>query len=241
MLSAAHVSRMLEAPDLDRAFFVLNETTYADYISSAVHAFDFDEIINLERKRAYTFLKTYAGNDETLKLLWRKYDYGNVKVLLRALKLKKEDIETGLLSDYGNVPVDVLKKYIFKGEGVIPAWLERAVNDALVAFEDGRNPANIDRALDKADLDDLAKSDSELLRSLSKLWGGVLHPFNLEGDNKSIELLKGVKRKAFGIDPLITYWLVKTFEAKTIRQILVAKKNHLSLSNIKSTGRTAYV
>lgn len=240
MLSPAQTHRMLEAPDLDRAFFVLNETMYADHISATAHPFNFEEIIDAELHRTHSFLKRYAGEDEVLRLFWRKYDYGNVKALLRGFKKRDEEASSSTLSDFGNVGGDTLAAFIFKGEGSIPVWLEKAAGRALVAFEEG-GPAEIDRVLDSAYLADLLKSPSELLRGLSTLWRGSLFPFDIDGDNRTIETLRGIKRRAFGIEPLIAYWMVKVFEAKTISQILVAKKNRLRLALIREKGRTSYV
>ena len=240
MLNSTQVSRMVEASDLDRAFFVLQETTYADHISANMKPFNYEELISAELARVHNFLNYYAGDDETLKMLWRKYDYGNAKILIRALKRKLEDAH-GLLSDFGIIDKNRLATYILKGEGSLPVWLERQISEAVIAFEEDGSPVEVDRVLDDALLKDFITSGDPLLKKVGTLYKTVDFPVDLEGNNKTIEALRGIKREAFGIDPLITFWLAKELEVKTIRQILISKKHHLGVALLKERIRSVYV
>lgn len=240
MLNSAHENRMFEAADIEKAFFVLNETKYADHISAAKHPFEYEEILRAEMVSTYEMLNNYAGKDEALQLVYRKYDFGNAKILIRALKLKIENVDK-MLGEFGLVDKEKMISYIMKGEGSLPVWLEKAVPGALLAFEEEKTPAAIDRVLDDAYIKSLAASESKLLQTLAKLWKETPHPFDAAGDAKTISLLKNVKRKAFGIDPLITYWLIKELETKMIRMTLAAKKHYISTRLIKDVSRESYV
>lgn len=240
MLSSAHVSRMIEAPDLERAFFVLNETSYADHTASAASPFAFEEVFKAETDKVYKFLNYYAGSSPELQLMWRKYDYGNAKILIRAQKLEKEDVGD-LLSEYGNVDAGVLKRYIFKGEGSVPEWLAKAINEAVMAFAEEKNPADIDRTLDKIYLNDLRASGNGLLKKLAAAWGEVKHPLDRENEEKTFDILKQIKRHAFGIEPLITFWLAKNYEAKMTYGVLVGKKHYVRTEDLNARGRKTYV
>lgn len=240
MLSSVQVNRMIEAPDLDRAFFVLNETTYADHLSAAVNPFDYEDIIKEELTRVYNFLNYYAGDNESLKILWRKYDYGNAKILIRAVKRDRKDA-LEMLSGFGNLNGENLFKYFFSGEASLPVWLEKPVNEAVIAFEEQEMPEIIDDMLDEALFRDFGGSDCPLLQKIAMLYKSIEYPVDLEGNNKTIEILRGVKRRSFGIEPVITFWLAKEMEVKTIRQILIAKKHHLPTSLIKERVRSVYV
>lgn len=239
MLSPVQISRMVEATDLDRAFFVLNETTYADHLSATIHPFNYEEIIDAELGRIYAFLNYYAGENEQLRRLWRKYDFGNAKTLIRAAKKKMESVEG--LSEYGCLETKSLSDFILKGEGSLPRWIEKPVLEAFLEFEEMGNPAVIDKILDNAFVDGLIKSESPTLKRLANVYKRVEFPVDLEGDNATIEILRGVKRKAFGVEPLIAFWLVKELEAKTIKQILISKKHHLPNHLLKERIRSTYV
>lgn len=240
MLNHAQISRMIEAPDLEKAFFVLNETCYSEHTSAVSSPFDFEVIFRAELLKQYMFLRYYARGDEVFQKFWRKYDYGNAKILIRAWKKKIEDISDRLIN-FGEVDAEVLSTFILKGEGVVPKWLEKAINDAIIVFEEEENPAEIDRVLDQAYLKDLKESGNGLLMKLAEIWSEVPYPFNQEGDDRTFGALKQVKRKAFGVDPLITFWLAKEFEARTIYRILVGKKHYINDERIKERAREMYV
>lgn len=240
MVSPAQVTRMIESPDLDRAFFVLNETSYSEHISSAIKPFDYEEILKAEQIFINNFLKVQVGGNKDLKILFRLYDYGNAKILIRYAK-KKEDPDKEILSSYGTVDRDDLTNYIIQGEGLIPEWLETAINKAVLAFEEDKMPASIDMVLDKIYLENLKDSDSYLLKQLAILWNASEYPLNIEGDNKTIEFLKREKMHAFGIDPIIAFWLAKAFERRKIRHILVGKKHRINKDLIKKWVRESYV
>ena len=238
MVSPLQFNRMVEAQDLQKAFFVLNETGYGEHISSAAEPFAFEKILQAEQDKTYRFLKMIAGKDEVLGKLWRKYDYGNAKLLLRG-RLKKTE-EEYRLSNYGTIKGERLETYILKGEGVVPEWLERSINNAIIRYEEKKNPAAIDEALDNDYIEMLRASGDDLLIKLSKMWGEMKYPFSSENENKTVEALKEIKRKAFGIEPLITFWMIKALEMRTIRVIFVGKRNNIPTDQIKKRVRLVY-
>lgn len=230
MLTAAHLNRMIEAQDLEKAFFVLNETAYSEHISASTKPNEYEDVILSEIKFVRKMLGNHAGKDKSLLAIWRKDDFGNMKNLIRASKFK---IERGELSDFGTIDKNVLGKYIIEGEGVLPIWAEKALNRAVMAFEESREPSDIDDVLDKTYIQNLANNESPFLKTLARNWETSKHPFDFEGYNKTIAILKNTKRKAFGIDPVISFWLVKQMEAKTIRQVLTGKKHKINTNKMK--------
>ena len=239
MVSPLQFNRMVEAPDLQKAFFVLNETGYGEHISSAAEPFAFEKILQAEQDKTYRFLKMIADKDEALDNIWRKYDYGNAKLLLRG-RLKKTEEEEYQLSNYGTIKGEILEAYILKGEGVLPEWLERSINNAIVRYEEEKHPAAIDESLDNDYIEMLRASGDGLLIKLSKIWGELKYPFSSENENRTVEALKEIKRKAFGIEPLITFWMIKALEMRTIRVIFVGKRNNIPTDQIKKRVRLVY-
>jgi len=240
LVSNTQLSRMIEATDFDRAFFVLSETHYGDYISGSADPFNFDETIIGTLSKMRDFINYHAGGSSSLKTWWRKYDYLNVKILLRRF-LRKDETEFDELSTWGTVPKELIFSYIIKGEGLIPKWLEMNINKAILAFEEEKSILALDDVLDNAFLDDLMSAKSKLLRGLARLWKSSNHPFDLSGDNKTIDVLKGTKRMSFGIDPLIAFWLVLEMEAKGVRSVLRGKIYRLGPTKIKERLRESYV
>ena len=240
MLNSVQLSRMLEASDAEKGFFVLNETSYGDHISGSDQPFGYEGIVNSELKFVYDFLMTYASNDPSFNILLRRYDYGNAKLLIRSSKIKDGNTAEGL-SDFGTIDKEELGTYIMKGIGRVPGWMEVAVGQALLAFEEESKPSAIDDILDAAYITDLKKSVEPLLVNISKVMGETSYAVDLESDNKVIELLRAVRRRSFGIAPLIAFWMAKELEAKTIKIILSAKKHRVTTEMIKGYMRNNYV
>lgn len=241
MLTSQQMARMIEAPDIDQAFLVLHEACYGEHISTTIHPFDFKVIILEELRKTHRFLKTAAADDEALQILWRKYDYNFAKILVRARKMMvKEEDGRNLFLEFGTIKNETAAAYILRGEGSIPKWFGEAVSRAILAFEESGNPADADELLDSVYISDLASSGNPLLERLAAIWSEMKFPFDLEGDIKTVEILRSTKRKAFGIEPILAFWMAKEMEAKKTCQILICKKHHISLERLRESGVAVY-
>jgi V/A-type H+-transporting ATPase subunit C len=86
--------------------------------------------------------------------------------------------------------------------------------------------------LAKTPYDQISGDQAANLNSLSRL--------EREFDNYLISLMAAAKLNAFGIEPLIAYFLAKEQEVKVLRLILVGKINQVANAEIKERLRRAY-
>ncbi|MFH1347794.1 MAG: V-type ATPase subunit [Candidatus Margulisiibacteriota bacterium] len=93
MLAPDQVERMAAAADFESAFGVLPETSYADHLPKLKHAFDFEELLELEEKSLKDLIKKLAPEDEIIAALLKKHDYLNWKILLRSSLSENKEIE----------------------------------------------------------------------------------------------------------------------------------------------------
>ncbi|MEG1437195.1 MAG: V-type ATPase subunit, partial [Oscillospiraceae bacterium] len=60
-------------------------------------------------------------------------------------------------------------------------------------------------------------------------------------DDLIMNCIKPARYKAFGVDPIVAYYLAKDAEIKSVRIILSAKLNHLPADIIRERVRALYV
>ena len=157
MLSSAQVARMAAASDFQSAFGVLSETPYAEHLTKIKHPFDFEEICALELVSLKNLLDHLALNhngsglapqNEILNALFRKYDFLNLKILIRSYF--SEQKETELYSKAGTIAFEKLKLYVFEGTKEIDQKeILDAVDVAKSIYEQNKDPQAADIALDK--------------------------------------------------------------------------------------------
>jgi V/A-type H+-transporting ATPase subunit C len=314
LINPAQMSRLAAASDLTEAFGVLSETPYSDNLPRLKQPFDFEELCELERLSLKGLFDRLAPDNEILAALFKKYDYLNLKILLRHHFAQSQNIE--LQAPAGTIALEALKLYVTNGaKEFSDPEIFAAIDAAKTAYEKDRDPQVIDLTLDKhyyAGLKSLcAASPSPLIQQLADHWldlnnlktvlraqalkkdkkflrSALLAPGTIDTDllldllNKSpqdmivrlnftpylpalsagleacaasssfslleklmdnyiIEQFKKAKYLSSGLEPLVGFYLAKENEIKTLRFILVSKKNYLSTEQIKERIRTSYV
>ena len=148
MLSSAQVARMAAASDFQSAFGVLSETTYAEHLTKIKHPFDFEEICALELVTLKKLLEDLAPQNEILTALFRKYDFLNLKILVRSYFSELK--ETALYSKAGTIAFEKLKLYVFDGiKEIDHKEILEAVDLAKSIYEHTKDPQAVEMALDK--------------------------------------------------------------------------------------------
>ena len=313
MLSPAQIARMSAAADFQSAFAVLPETPYAEHLTKLKHPFDFEELCELERLALKNLLDHLAPENEIITTLFRKYDYQNLKILIRSMLGAKKGIE--LYSRAGTLAIEKLKLFVFEGlKEPEEKEISEAIEDAKTSYEKNKDPQSIDLSLDqryfsylkqvcstspsqliremvnyKIDLTNIKtlfrlqelKKDKKFLETallepgfidkdlllelsdkgpqeiISKLNFTPYFPQLTEGidhfaktksfyllekiiDNFVIEQFKKAKYLSSGLEPLIGFYLAKESEIKTVRFILICKKNYVQAERIKERLRMSY-
>ena len=310
MLTPAQISRMVAAADFESAFRVLSETPYAENLPKLKPAFDFEDLCDLELLSLKNLMDHLAPENETLKALFRRYDYLNLKILMRSYFSQFEGTE--LYSKAGTISFDNLRLYVFEGTDEIDdREITETINTAKSLYEQNKDPQSLDLFLDKhyySYLKQICQSSPSplikdmvdhqidltniktLLRTqeLKELQAALLEPGFIDQDilldlsdktpqeiisrlsftiyfpeiaegieffakNKSFYLMEKLMddfilnrfRKAkylsSGIEPLVGFYLAKESEIKTLRLILISKKNYIGTEQIRERLRVSYV
>ncbi|ADL08762.1 V-type ATP synthase subunit C [Thermosediminibacter oceani] len=154
LLSRNIVQRVLEAQDLDAALRVLGETDYAQDFEELESVYDFEKALENSMKRTLGVIRESLKDHRVVRFFTLKYDYHNLKVVLKSRILGVEAPEK--LSTLGEVPAEELFK-LSKGESdaAVPKRMRAAFEKAAEAYEETRDPQQVDLVLDRALYDEL--------------------------------------------------------------------------------------
>jgi len=90
LLSRAIIDRMVEAEDIDEVIRILRETEYAQSIEGLARAEEYEKILSAELKRVYETMYDITEEKVVVDLLALKYDYHNLKVLVKEKFLQRD-------------------------------------------------------------------------------------------------------------------------------------------------------
>ncbi|MBC8586995.1 V-type ATP synthase subunit C [Paratissierella segnis] len=149
LLSKAQIDRMVDAKDIDEVFRMLNETEYSNGIANISRSEDYEKILSEELKRVYKLMREIAKEDQiVVDLLALKYDYHNLKVLL-----KEKILNTDLSQNYipiGTIDIQKLKNdFLTDNYEEIKKEFREALETAIKDYDETNDPQRIDIVLDK--------------------------------------------------------------------------------------------
>jgi len=150
LLSRDKVERMVEAASASEVLKVLSETEYATSVSELAQPHDYEEMLSGEIQRLYDFFQTISPDPQITNLFFVKYDFHNLKVLLKARYLGREQDEL-LIKSGGNLPLDLLKEAIKEEDySQLPEYIRKALEEVDAAMSLKTDPQKIAVILDKA-------------------------------------------------------------------------------------------
>lgn len=268
MLDLSQITRMVDAQDLQSAFMVLSETAYSEKIDKLSRPFDFEELIRLELASVKALLDDLAPNDPILDVLFKKYDYHNLKVLLKNKFMGISPKEA--LYGIGTLPLHELEgleiarqaEEVFSQEQSLMAIEDLIDKEYLRILKLEAQKSGVPLFLDYATVFSISSEIKIALRSKEKdpaemikaykytdfapaldSFDGPPSLFKLERALDDLLLLKIRKARyfTFGIEPLIGFLHAKEVELKIIRLVLVSKLNKVQQELIKERLRLSYV
>jgi V/A-type H+/Na+-transporting ATPase subunit C len=161
LLDRSRIEMMLEAKSAQDVLKILSETDYGPAIGEIQDEYEYEEALTTERKNVIDLLKKIAPNPEVIGLLIMKYDFHNMKVLLKAKYL--DESADHLLVDAGSVDPEKLKKMVDEGNfRYLPPLMRRAVEKTVEEFQKDEDPQIISFALDKYLYENLSTLATEL-------------------------------------------------------------------------------
>lgn len=198
LLDKNRIDRMLEATKVEEAYRILAEAEYGMNNESIKSVFDFEALLSEEMKKTYALLLEIGPHAEVVEAFQKRYDYFNVKVLLKA-ELSNQDVPPILL-DTGLIDMDELVRIVRERNYV---QLEQIMQDAIAkvydVFSKTGDSQIIDLILDKAlyqqfyvDLKDIKNKFINKLADIIMDITNIKMFIRLKALNKPLEFIKKV-------------------------------------------------
>jgi V/A-type H+-transporting ATPase subunit C len=151
LLSRADFGRLLDAADLEGALRLLAEMGYPVPEESSAY----EVALTDELKAALGLLENLTEDPALIELFRRRYDFHNLKVLLKA-EYSQQDLDRAIV-DLGAVAVEELKEAIRADEpGRLPGPLARAMQLARERYAGSENPGDLDAAVESVQYAELS-------------------------------------------------------------------------------------
>lgn len=148
LLDKSKLDRMIDAGSSEEALKVLQETEYGSLVASIKRADEYEIILSEELNRSFNLMYEISPVKALVDLMSIKYDYQNIKVILKGIFLK-EDL-SHLIISVGSLDSSKLKELIEnKDLSDLSPIIRDGINEALSTFETKKDPQIIDIILDK--------------------------------------------------------------------------------------------
>ena len=158
LLTRERMEQVLEARSDDEAVKILQECGYPEL--DATHPEAMDAALSAAREATLTDLGDSAPDPRYIDIFKLKYDYHNVKAVLKAGAMGTDPDR--MLMDMGRVPAAELKEAVQTGElENLPSRLADAIQEAKEVLDTTRDPQLSDIVLDRwcyRDMDDVAEA-----------------------------------------------------------------------------------
>lgn len=205
LLTRERMEQVLEARSDEEAVKILQECGYPEL--DPTHPEAMDAALAAAREATFSDLSDSAPDSRYIDIFKLKYDYHNVKALLKAEAM--EERADHLLTDMGRVPAAELKEAVKSGMlEELPVRLAAAVKEAEEILNTTRDPQLSDIALDRwcyRDMMDVADATgSAFLRGYVQIQIDAANLRSLVRTlrmGKNADFLRGVLFDGGGVDP----------------------------------------
>jgi len=153
ILDATDIERMVDAPDFNTAFKVLNDTDYADNLLE-VEPINYRDALREDYVQLYQLLNQIIPDKILFKLLYLHRDFLNIKLLFKAKYFEKMDEIKDSLTTDTVYNTDWLRELILNQKNLgLDNEIKKIIIDADKAFSEKFSPDFIDSYLTKAYFD----------------------------------------------------------------------------------------
>lgn len=155
LLTKERMERMLESRTNEEAVKVLSECGYAEL--NQVTPEGVDRILTQRRDTILKEMERGLPDPRLLEVFKVKYDYHNLKTLLKSQALEKN--YDRLLVNTGRIPAEVVKARVEDPEkkGTLPPKMEQALEEAREVLGATGDPQRLDLVLDRAYFADMTE------------------------------------------------------------------------------------
>ncbi|HHX55312.1 MAG TPA: V-type ATP synthase subunit C [Clostridiales bacterium] len=198
LLSQDKINRMIESNDVEEALRLLNESEYSDSFKGVLVSADYEKILSNELIRIYDLMRDVSADPVVVDLLALKYDYHNMKVMVKE-KIYKKDLSDLYISVSVLAPDFMKEAYTTQDFRQISKEFKTAIDAVEEDFEKSSDPQRIDFIFDEyyfKHLYNMAKSTkTELFVNYVQDmidFTNVASLIRLKKQNKDIEFCKDV-------------------------------------------------
>ncbi len=142
------IKKMIETPDLENALKVLVENNFNEYSFENTDPHSVNQILDNVLKTTINIISEISPNPELFHLFKWKYDFLNLKILLKVKMLDKKAPYP--LYDFGNIPLKGLLSAVFEGKyQLIPIKIERIIKQSEAEYLKSENLQLMEIVLDQ--------------------------------------------------------------------------------------------
>ncbi|GKU25598.1 V-type ATP synthase subunit C [Clostridium folliculivorans] len=152
LLDKPKFDRMIDSSSAEDALKILQETEYINVSKEISHPKEYEVILSNELKRVFNMIYDATPHKEVVDIMSIKYDFHNIKVLIKAKLLDKNFDE--ILIPVGTIEIKKLKNAIDENNyRDIPNLMGKAIETAFEDFSKEKDPQRIDLIVDNLQYD----------------------------------------------------------------------------------------
>lgn len=160
LLTRNRLERMIEAQTPEEVLKLLGETEYSQDMADIHGSHDYEIILKRETERVFSIVRNMIKNTGIVDVLSLKYDYHNLKVLLKS-KITGKDFSS-LLMQAGTIDASKFKVKFETQSNDLPQEIIEAIDEVQKDFEENHNPQRIDIIVDKHYFRNLSRLAKEI-------------------------------------------------------------------------------
>ena len=160
LLTRNRLERMIEAQTPEEVLKLLGETEYSQDMADIHGSQDYEIILKRETERVFSIVRNMIKNTGIVDVLSLKYDYHNLKVLLKS-KITGKDFSS-LLMQAGTIEASKFKVKFETQSNDLPQEIMEAIDEVQKDFEENHNPQRIDIIVDKHYFRNLSRLAKEI-------------------------------------------------------------------------------
>ena len=160
LLTRNRLERMIEAETPEEVLKLLGETEYSQDMADIQGSQDYETILKRETERVFSIVRSMVKNTAIVDILSLKYDYHNLKVLLKS-KITGKDFSS-LLMQAGTIDTAKFKTKFELQSNDLPQEILDAINEVQKDFEENHDPQRIDILVDKHYFKNLSRLAKEI-------------------------------------------------------------------------------
>lgn len=153
LLDNAKLNRIIDAENAEEAFKILLDTDYAKSADKIDSVEQYESLLKQETDRVLRIGNEMLFDKRILKLITLKYDYHNLKVILKERIMDKDLSEMFIMG--GTMDPKIVRSQFQSGKYTIPVEISKTLKNAWSSYEKTENPQYIDITVDKGYFEDL--------------------------------------------------------------------------------------